>query len=239
MCPGVESPDAERVTVTTNLEKQCTSVLAKRITFNAFMTATRNEFTRLAHALIRKWTPPSWADIGDIVQELYIGAWTTLFGKKPFNPARGVKLSRYVVFNAMSHAKRALHKARGAKLSGSADRNPSHIEKPLSAYGAADEGELLLERLLDDEPVAEQIMIMAETREEAIDRALRACTSARERVAIIAIEEGGDMDGAGRVLYDDFPTRIALRLGSEEHAARYVSRAAHDVAARLDDALAS
>lgn len=226
--------------IVSNLENQCTRVLAKSITFGAFIHATRTEFARLAQALIRRWNPPAWVTTEDVVQDLHFGAWTTLFGKKPFNPARGVKLSRYVVFNAMSYAKRALHKARGAKLSGSADRNPSHIEKPLSAFGTrGDEGDLLLERLLDAEPAAEQIMIMAETREEAIDRALRACTCAHERVAIIAIEQGGDVDGAGRVLYDDFPTRIALRLGSEEHAARYVSRAAHEVAARLDATLAS
>ncbi len=223
-----------------NLETQCAKVLAHSITFAAFVDATRVEFTRMAKHLLRRWIPPAWMVPEDLIQELYLGAWLTLFGTHPFDPARGIPLAKYIMWNAMSHAKRALHKARGAKLSGSADRNPSHIEKPLSSFGHdAEAGDHILDQLISDEPLAEQIMIMAESREEAVDKAMRACSTARERVAIIALEQGGDVDAAGRVLYDDFDTRIALRLGSEDHATRYVTRAATRVATKLDASFAS
>ena len=176
----------------------------------------------------------------DLTQELYLGAWIMLFGPKQFDPSRGVKLSKYVVWNAMSHAKRSLHKARGAQLHGSADCNPSHIEKPFTAFDRDDrEGESFVDLLVAEEPRADQVMIMMETRGEAIERAMRACSTSRERVAIIALDMGGSVDGAARVLYDDFDTRIALRLGSEDHAARYVMHAASTVADRLDTQVAS
>lgn len=229
--------------MTTNLEKQCALVLAKRVGYDAFVNATRREFLGLAASLLRRWAAPMPTE--DVVQELYLGAWLTFFPKDPskrFDPKRGTPLHKFIVFNAMSHAKRAIHKARGAKLSGTADKNPSHIETPLSALGRGEEdGDVLLNLVLFAEPIAESALIGRELREEAVERALRACTSARERVAVraLALAEGGDVDGAGRVLYDDIDTRIALRLGSEEHATRYVTSAALAVASRLDAALAS
>lgn len=232
--------------MTANLEKHLALVLTKRIGYDTFVAATQREFGALACSLTRRWAPPSSVTVEDVVQDLYFGAWLTLFPKNPakrFDPTRGVSLRRFVVFNAMSHAKRALHKARGAKLSGTADKNPSHIERPLSSMGgnddADDDGYGWIAALLSEEPVAEAAFISREEREESVQRALRACTCARERVAVLALAEGGDVDGAGRVLYDDLDTRIALRLGSEEHATRYVTGAALAVASRLDAALAS
>lgn len=223
-----------------NLETQCERVLDHRITFASFMRATKTEFTRMAKHLLRRWVPPTWMTPEDLVQELYLGAWIMFFGPTPFDPSRGVKLSKYIAWNAMGHAKRALHKARGAQLHGSADCNPSNIEKPFTAFDRDDrEGESFVDLLVADEPNAEQVMIVAETRSEAIERAMRSCNTARERVAIIALDQGGSVDGAGRVLYDDFDTRIALRLGSEEHATRYVTRAASAVADRLGPQSAS
>lgn len=213
----------------TNLEKQLALVLDGRITYGAFVSTTRREFTAMACFLARRWIPPTWMVPDDIAQELYLGAWLAIWG---YDPTRGKKLGEYVVYNAMSYAKRALHKARGAKLSGSADRNPSNIERPLASFG--DDGEALAEMLLAQEPAAEQVMIDAEHRSESVERALQACETSRERVAILAISEAGDVDSGGRLLYDDLDTRIALRLGSEEHAARYITHAAGAVARRLD-----
>lgn len=221
--------------MTKNLETQCEQVFAGRINFTAFFRATHAEFTRMANHLLRRWVAPAWEGVEDLVQELYLGAHEALFGEKHWDPKRGVPIARFVVYNSMSYAKRKLHKARGAKLSGSADRNPSRFELPLSSLGAdAYYGDYCLDRLLSEQPDAEQTILVAEQREKSITRALAACKTPRERIAIIALEEGGDVDGAGAVLYDDFPTRIALRLGSEEHATRYVMRAAQSVACRLE-----
>jgi DNA-directed RNA polymerase specialized sigma24 family protein len=226
--------------VTKNLEKQCEQVLAGRITFTAFFRATHAEFTRMANYLLRRWVAPIFQSAEDIVQELYLGAHGAMFGDKPWDPSRGVSLTRYVVYNAMAYAKRKLHKARGAKLSGSADRNPSCFEIPFSLLGAdATFADYFGDHLASDTPDPEHLIERAQEKRDSIARALAACETPRERIAIIALEEGGDVDGAGAVLYDDYPTRIALRLGSEQHAARYVARAAQSVAQRLDVATAS
>jgi hypothetical protein len=230
------------VTNTKNLERQLARVLAHPSTFPSFVSATRTEFARMAAYLARRWTPPAWVAPEDMIQELYYGAWIALFGKKPFDPTRGKTLAQYVVYNAMSRAKRALHKARGAKLCGSPDRNPSRMEIPFSAAGLGTFADTtFVESLLgaSDAPTAERIMIMEESREEAVAKAMLACNTADQRVAIIALSEGRDVDAAGRLLYDDFETRIALRLGSEERAVHYIMREASAVASNLDAALAS
>lgn len=201
------------------------------ITFTAFTKHTRVAFARMANHLLRRWTAPSWMVPEDVVQELYLGVWVSL---STYDPSRGVTIGRYLVWNAMNRAKRALHKARGATIHGSADRSPSNIERPLSAYGEPGDGDLLAEVLLAEAPQAERVMIAHEDRAMAVTRALQACESATERVAVIALEEGGDVDGAARVLYDHPPFRVALGFVSPTQARRYVRTACTVVAKRLD-----
>lgn len=217
-----------------NLEKHLALAHCGAITFRALVEATKSEYTSMACYLMRRWTPPMWMVPDDLVQELYFGTHLVL---PKFDAKRGKTIGQFVVFNSMSRAKRALHKARGAKLSGCADKNPSHIDRPFASFG--EEGEALVESLLADEPAAEQIMIAMQDRNEHVARALGACEDTHEEIAILAIAQGGDVHAGARVLYDDFRTRVSLRLGSEEHALRYVVRAASAVADRLDASDAS
>lgn len=217
-----------------NLERQLLLVLDGRVSFDTFASRTRREFERMATYLMRKWVPPSWCVLEDVVQELLLGTWIWMWG---WDRARGPSVSRYVVFNAMSHAKRSLHKARGAKLSGSSDKNPSHIERPLSSFGQDGDGEQMAEAFLAEEPVAESRLIAAEEREVAIEVAIRACETVEERVAIVAIAEAGDVDGGGALLYGNDDAREALGLPNEKHAARFVARLAGRVMGRLDGSL--
>jgi DNA-directed RNA polymerase specialized sigma24 family protein len=217
--------------VNKNLETQCNALRAERITFAQFVDRTRSDFVRLANHLLRLWPSPAWMVPEDLVQELYLGVWIAL---PDFDPDRGPTLARYLTWNAMHRAKRALHKARGASIHGSADKAPSNIEKPLSWLGEPGDGDLLAEVRLAEPPTAERTMIALEDRTMSVDRALAACTSATERVAIIALEEGGDVDGAARILYDNLPFRVALGFGNPKQATRYVTRAVRAVAQRLD-----
>lgn len=213
-----------------NLEKQLASVLAGRIGYDGFVRATQREFNALAGSLMRRWRTPAWHTPEDVVQDLYLGAWILLQVKK-FDPTRGVTLARWVVYNAMSFAKREIHKARGAKLSGSADRNPSNYEKPLTEFG--EHGDAIAEAILAEEPAAEQLMIEKQERDESVRTVLRACASGRERIAVRAIHLEGDVESAARMLYEDLDSRIALHLGSEEQAIKYVSRTARAVVERI------
>jgi hypothetical protein len=222
--------------VVTNLERQLTQLVDGRITFTAFRNATRREYEKMATYLMRRWIPPSWCVLEDVVQELYLGTWIWTWEWQDF---RGPSLSRFVVFNAMAHAKRALHKARGAKLSGSQDRNPSHIERPLSSYGVDGEGDAMAELLLAEDAIAETKLVQVEERKASVAVVLGACETTSERIAILAIAEAGDVDGGGALLYDDLDARLALRLASEEHAARFIARVASGVVERLEMSSAS
>ena len=82
---------------------------------------------------------------------------------------------------------------------------------------------------------AEEELMEAQVRSRAATRALKACTSKQERYAVLAILESGSLDTAGRLLYDDVDHRTALRLGSEEHADRFVDKHARAVALRIGD----
>lgn len=210
-----------------SLETTLALVRDGRIGFEQLMTDAQRQFRAMAAYLARRWTPPAWMTLEDIEQELYLGAWKHLW---EWEEGRGPSLGTYVVYNSISSAKRSLHKARGAKLSGSPDKNPSRIEKPLSVFP---EGEALAAAMLAEDPVQEEALILAEDRDAAMKRAFEACETSRERVAVLAIIEGGSIEGGAAVLYDDMRTRVALRLGSEKHAERWVFREAHTAMERL------
>lgn len=213
----------------TNLEKMLRLVRDEQITFAEFVTKTRTEFERMARHLLRRWASPEWFTIDDLVQELYVGAWKYIWR---YDPKYGVSLARYIVFNSMSAAKAHLHKSRGVTISGSPDKKVSNIESPISSLGES--GEAIIDSILSTLPAAEELLIEEEERSRAVQKALFACETPKERYAVLAIREAGGLDDAGRVLYDDIDHRIDLRLHSEEHADRFILRQARAIALRLD-----
>lgn len=217
-----------------NLEDMLSAVKAGEIDFNEFVSSTRREFRAMAAHLMRRWSSPEWFTPDDLEQELYLGAWDYVWR---FEPLYGTTLVRFVVYNAMSQAKRELHLARGVTISGSPDRKKSQFETPLSFFGPNGEGEALMESILGEptqwDSLTDEALIADQERRRAIMAALTACETTEERFAVLAIREAGFLDGAGQVLYDDIDHRITLRLASEEHADRFVRRQAMAVAQRL------
>lgn len=219
-----------------NLESQLWLVRRGVTDFASFVRQTRAEFRAMAGYLLRRWRAPESLTPEDLEQELYLGAWKHLWRYEPEYAAHfGTTLEQYVTFNAITDAKRELHKARGVKLSGSPDKVPSCIARPLSRIR---EGEALAEMILREEPGQERAMILREDRAEAFHRALDACECPRERIAVLTIAEVDDVDAAGRALYDDADARRALCLGNEDAAIRFVAQHAVRVAARLDPSFA-
>lgn len=217
-----------------NLERHLHLFRDARINFTQFANATRLEFQRLAISLTRRWIPPAWFSPSDVEQELLMGAYTAIWD---WSPNMGTSLSQYVVYNAMSTAKRQLHKARGAKLSGTADKNPSRFERPLSSMGKREDldGDSMLDLLLNEEATQESALIEAEERDaresKAIVRALKACTNATEEAVIMAIVNEGGLEEAAEEIYSDMDTRIALEL-EERQALKFVMRTASRVIER-------
>lgn len=223
---------------TTNMRRNLELLLDGRIDFGAFARATRTEYERMAAYLTRRWVPPAWCSDEDIVQELLVGTWLRVWDfDQAWAKRKGVDLVKFAVYNAMAHAKRKLHKARGAKLSGTADKNPSRLERPFDPMPAQSEGGSSWDEhvvgLLREEPAAERDLIAAEERAAAVEEVLRACATPRERQVVMAIVRAGDVDGGGALLYDDFGTRADLRLDSERRAARYAATVAAEVVSRV------
>lgn len=219
------------------------AVRDEKLTWNAFVGATQAEFTAMAMSLVRRWKPPSWYGITDVVQELYLWAWRFL---PNFDPSRGKTIKQFVVYNAMSGAKRELHRARGAKLSGTADKNPSRIEAPISSLSkTSDDGATFAEFLLGVEPAAETAMIAAEDRQKSVDDFASFC---REDLESILLEDviskgpvAGNLRAVGERLYRDAGTRLALNIShlgkrdGVDRATKFVVRSLAAVASRATD----
>lgn len=214
----------------TNLERMLKRLRAGEMTFGAFIAATRDEYRRMAVYLTRRWSTPEWLTVEDVEQELYVSTWKHL---PRYDETRGKSLSAFVTWNAMYETKRIMHKARGVTIHGNPDKKKSRYEMPLSSLGEAGDGDAILAVMTAEAPRAEEALIETETARRAATSALPACSSPRERYAILAIREAGGLEGAGKVLYDDFDHRTALRLGNEAAAERFVMKHAGAVARRM------
>lgn len=206
-----------------------------QITFEQFVDKTRKDFFLLASRLLQRWSSPPWFSVDDAEQELYLGAWNYIWRfEDAKGEAKGVTIERYVVFNAMSQAKRELHRARGVALGGSPDRKISNFEATLSSIGEEGDGDRLLS-LLYDPPIAEETIIEHQEKKRATKKMLKVCETVEESVVVLAIKKAGSLDEAGTVLYNNFDRRIQFRLGSESKAEKFVLRHAKALAKRAQE----
>lgn len=150
---------------------------------------------RLARYLLRHWRGPCWFGEEEVAQELRAAAYVFVWEYQP-DRAKGRSISRYVEWNAMDKAKKALHRARGASLSGNADSNPSNIQRPFSSFAVSPE--ILAKEELAESP--EDILL----REDAMQQAQFKFQTERERhVVRTLIEHGGDVESAVSQLQTD------------------------------------
>jgi DNA-directed RNA polymerase specialized sigma24 family protein len=210
-------------------------------TFDQFVQATRPLWNRLAASLRRRWKVGEWYDHEDTVSELLMAAWKFVWKYDSSRSVRG-GLQRYVVYNAMDKAKKALHVARGADRSKSVDKAPSRIECPLSAYGTKQAVEGDLSRIADDllhrhgeyaEPEQELRLIEREEKDVAMGRALGHATSLAEMHVIEALAETGSAAVAAKRMWNDVEVRVELNLEDEAAAHRAAQRTTRQLAKRM------
>lgn len=154
-------------------------------TFDSFALATSDRWRRLAFTLLRRWSAGSAVDIDDLTQELLIGAWLAI----PRWEDGRQSLERFVVWNAMTDAKRWLHKQRGANLHG----NPDKAESRFAVLA------------LDDEPIDAEVEAAQERIVETLTRLRLACRllrSEKSATALAAVAVTGSVDGAMTYLND-------------------------------------
>lgn len=200
-------------------DRMVRDVFDGRVDFTTFARSTRDRWEKLADYLLGRWRAPRWYSREDVVQELLLGAWSRMWD---FDPRRGVALARYVVWNAVDIAKKALHKVRGAYRRD--DRSPSVLpEVAVESFGE-DAGEWL---------TAMGVEATQETRMQAAEQVLGACTNPRERRVMEAILATQCLLAGAFKLYDDTDVRLMFRMMSEEHAIKLTEQIALRVATRV------
>ena len=226
-------------------ERHFRALRAGETTVAEFLAATAQLWRRMAVSIHRQWKGPSWLACEDTEQELRAWAlhFVWEFGRGIPDPSRGGSVQRYVVWNAFDKAKKAMHKARRAKLSGNPDRAKSRVERPLSSFGRDEEGEHVadggaVESLMFGvgaftEPDQETRLIEAEEEQTQRVRAWSQASSFEEMRVMEVLAGAGSVEEAARSLMRDEGARAELELDDQKEAERVVRRAARAVAARM------
>ncbi len=218
-----------------NVERHLHLLRDGEIDFTDFASATKPDIAKLGAHLMRRWGNPTWFTLDDLMQEMMIGVWHYIHR---WDSSRGVSISRYVTWNAMNRAKRALHKARGAMDLAYADTEPSHMEWSIEDCAQGDNFEWQntqdwVDKYLSEEASAESLLGEFQERTIFLAPFFEACETKKERHAISAIRDAGTIDGAGNLLFDDYDRRLACRVGSERRARNFITTHATRVAARV------
>lgn len=206
------------------MRRELDALREKRITFNAFVILTRLEWYRLAAYLLRRWQAPADVSLDDLVQEMLLEAWTVV---DEYDPNRGVSIEKFVTWNAVSRAKKWLHRQRSAYRVD--DRSPSR--HPI-CFSALDED---AERRL--EPVIEATEEEEVDRKTSIRRALEALPDDLDRALLLCLVAArGDIERAARSFLASPKRRWLFRIDDEGLARRGIRRALSRAAASLENA---
>jgi DNA-directed RNA polymerase specialized sigma24 family protein len=199
------------------------AMVVGEITFARFVRRTEGEWMRLAAWLHRRWSIPASMEVGDVMQELLIGAWEA---GRSFDDTRGTDPARFVIWSAITRAKKAINRERGALRRD--DRAPSRHPIAVSRL-ARDGGEGLTETRVSVVAIDPTQYERAEAIEHVVS--LVAGLPAGEIDAVLAyVAAAGNEELAALTLYGSTRMRLALRLGCEDDARMHVRAAVGRVA---------
>jgi hypothetical protein len=219
------------------------ALLEGRETFRVYVEQTRLVWENYARLIMRRWRLPYWVEAAEIENALYMGAWMSVWD---FDPRRAGDdsdhaLTRYVVWNAVCHAKRYAHALRGAHARDN-DRvpgDPMFFCRPISSMTpagvehTADFAGILINEASEAPGVDDELDDRrASARREEDIRA--ACTDERERIVADALIQARGINGAVDILKMDERARRALRIKNDVQATRIVAEVAVALADRLD-----
>lgn len=189
-----------------------------------FERATAEVWRRFARYLCRRWKPPLGVNEVDVEQELKIAGWQAI---ERWDPSRGVRIDRFVRFQAIDKAKKWLHKQRDSyRRDGSA---PSRAPTVFSAFERADDDPGSAQDKMawvPPEDVEESIRLRDMRRE--LSQAFEPLKNRlpfreRECLALVAAS-GGSVDAAADSIIADPALCLALRIGSGDEAVLVVRR---------------
>lgn len=188
---------------------------------------------RLSALVCRSWRLPPWVSQDDVRQDLLLRAHRAI---ADYDPARGVVLKKYVVWNAINYAKKRAHKARGSYRHRGADSAPSRHELAISGFARPGDEEGGADMFLDSIAIPARQDLVVEVR-ELLDALARACRTESEHMTVRAlVDADGSIEEAAASLYEDDNSRYACRLSSEYRSERFVRRTLDEVATRVSAA---
>lgn len=194
------------------------------LTFQQFVHLTRDDWTRLARTIRKRWRIPPGVEFEDVRQEMLLAAWNAVGN---WHEGNGMALAPFVVWKAVTRAKRWINGQRNAprRSDRAASRYPVSFSVLMPADG--DDVEAFAASLAYVYPNQEQ---HAEMREQALE-AFGRCRTEREQVLLqLLLEEMGSVDHAIRRIVENPELRLALGLGGPNHSRRAIWRMVQQVA---------
>lgn len=190
-----------------------------RTTFAAFSTSTGADWRRMAEYLYRRWWLPAGVEVEDVQQEVLLAAWQSVPG---WDPDRGVSLRSYVVWSALTGAKKWLHRQRNAaRRDGKADgRFPVSITEYNERRNRDDPTEPVVD--LSEPATAEETV---EAREQ-LTFVLGGLSYVEREVLMAVVASGGDLGRAAAMLFSDPVFRLRARIESERDVEKFTDRVA-------------
>jgi hypothetical protein len=195
------------------------------ITFQRFERETRRDWDKLAGKMWGRWQLPAGVSEDDVRQEMLLGAWKAV---AKYDPARGVGLANYVVWEACNRAAKWLHGQRKAKRRDG--KSPSRHALTMGALrvdvdgelGASEAFDLFQHTDPDQEQRTDHALVMSQVEGMA-------ATPLDLDAVRSWVRAGGDVVEAGVELWLDAVARADHGLRSPRQAVRAVERAVDGV----------
>ena len=195
---------------------------AQEITFTFFQQSTRDDWRRMALKLFRIWELPPGVTAEDVEQEMLLAAWTAVRDWDPDRPG-AAGLRSFVVWRAHNAAAKWLHAQRRAKRHDG--KAPSRFARAVGGMAINPQRELAPAELIDlfASVPADQEQVVDARR--ILGRIPGRATTEEGQLAMWAwILSEGDVELAGRELFDDWALRLRYEWGAENDAVRVVRR---------------
>lgn len=135
------------------IRKLSVELVEKRIDFREFWKSTAGEWAKLADYVLNKWKVPAAVSREDVVQEMAIA----VFRYTPHWKPTGAEPGKYFVFQAITAAKRWIHKQRGVR----GDKDPSRHAFVFASMGK-DEASAAQRTEVPEEPGQEAVIGIAD-----------------------------------------------------------------------------
>lgn len=186
------------------------------VSFDRFARSTHKTWLALAVHLLGRWKASPAVAPEDMQQELLIACWRCI---PRFDPARGVSLEKFVIYNAVDKAKKWLHKQRNAYRRD--DKSPGRFPVALSSLGLEPHAE---ERLLS-------LVSIPPDQDDVLERREAIASVASDDLAFLYYQRKGSIEAAALAIVTSPFASVALQVGCLDSAMAEVERSIERAAA--------